>query len=131
MGCSFLHCLLAGLVLFLGRKKKRTQPSLVSQWGPSIGSRELHTGPGDRSQTEGKFAAGLPKERTGWCWFWHLFPVPYQQILPFPDMLAEKLTGKLGKEEEEKKKRGKNCPRVGARYCMHVHSSPRFVASAA
>jgi hypothetical protein len=38
-----------------------------------------------------------------------LFPIPYQQILPFLDRLALKLTGVLGarEREREKKKEGK------------------------
>lgn len=87
-----------------------------------------------REKAPVKFAATFPKEKlsvdfgtrcqtlpTNPAFFFPLFQTRWLRIL------LEKW-GKRSKRRREERE-GKNSPRPGGRYCMHVHWSTRFVAS--
>ncbi len=93
--------------------------------GPSSGSLQPLR---DRNPARVQFAAGLPEERSGVDFGTRSQSLPTNPAF-FPDMLAQDLTGELGKKKGKSERGGKNSPRAGGRYCMHVLSSTRFVAS--
>lgn len=112
-------------VIFFNKKWTRSSP--VSPRGPAEEACSLTQVRETENSAQVQFASGLPEERSGVDFGTRLQSLPTNPAF-FPDMLAQDLTGELGKKKK-KKERGKNSPRAGGRYCMHVHSSTRFVAS--
>lgn len=129
-----LHHFTCGLLLFFFYWQKWTQASPVSLRGPTVEAGNLMQVREAETQLESNLLqVSLRREAV---LILALASSPYQQILPFfPDMLAQDLTGENwggrrrrrrgGRERRE----GGHSPRAGGRYCMHVHSSTRFVAS--
>lgn len=84
-------------------KQKWTQAALVSLQGPAVEAGCLT----QVRETETKLESNLLQVslRRGAMLILALAFSPYQQILPFfPDMLAQKLTGELGKKKKNKRK---------------------------
>lgn len=111
-------------------KQKWTRASLVSLLGSAVEARSLIQARESETQLQSNLLQVSLRRRA--MLILALTPRTNQQTLPFfPGMLAQDLNGKLGKKEKRKaeRERGKNSPRAWGRYCMHVHSSARFVAS--
>lgn len=92
-------------------KQKWTQASLVSPRGPAVEAGSLT----QVRETETQLASNLlqvsPRRRA--VLILAVTSSPYQQVLLFfPDMLAQDLTGELGKKKREKEERGENSPKA-------------------
>lgn len=107
--------------------------------GPSRGNPQPHAGRQTENPAPVQFAAGFPRGEGSSVDFGTRSQTQPAKaavfffLYFFPDELALELNGELGKKKRKEtggeREEKKTAPRAGGRYCMHVHSSIRFMAS--